>query len=394
MKKLSLIILMLCCLTLFTACNSKEIVDTEGNSAGGNTENSQESTECAGTEGLAYYLLDDGTYAVSLGTARYLSEVEFPSNHNGKVVTRIVSNQSVFAIPNDYRQVKKITIPDTITHIEDFAFELCVNISEVNLPESLSYIGEKAFYGCTSLTKLILPSAIAYIGNAAFESCPLIECNEYGNALYLGNAINPYLVLLKAKDKYISEVSINEATAIICSCAFYGCSNLTEVRLPDGINFIGASAFGSSGIATINIPDTVKTLEDWTFSSCYKLTNITFGNESQLEEIKSHVFNYCSGLKNIVLPRSLCIIGDEAFSWCGLEGILIPKNVIYIGYNAFCGMDRRLETVYFETTQNWYVTEVQGAKKGIALNSTDLENSDTAILYFTDTYRLFYWYRT
>ena len=68
-KRFSIVIVLIVCCIIFSACSSSNNPNDDG---------------------FMYYLLNDGTYAVSLGTNKYLSEIKFPSKHNGKLVTHIV----------------------------------------------------------------------------------------------------------------------------------------------------------------------------------------------------------------------------------------------------------------------------------------------------------------
>ena len=51
--------------------------------------------------------------------------------------------------------------------------------------------------------------------------------NEYGNAYYLGNEGNPYAVLIKPKDTSVTNVEIHKDTKLVLNEAFYGCENLS-----------------------------------------------------------------------------------------------------------------------------------------------------------------------
>ena len=82
--------------------------------------------ESQGTEGLAYYPLPDGTYAVGQGNTIYAEEIVIPSTYKGKPVTAIVENglKELSRDPEHFihPKMKKITIPDSITSIGDGAF--------------------------------------------------------------------------------------------------------------------------------------------------------------------------------------------------------------------------------------------------------------------------------
>lgn len=356
--------------------------------------NGNDTKQTNGTQnGFDFYLLDDGTYAVSIGKNKYLSDIVFPSSYNGKSVTKIVSNQSVFAIPNDYRHQKKVVIPDTITHIEDYAFEYFVDLQSIELPPNLIHIGDRAFYGCFSLSNIQMSSNIQYLGAEAFAQCPNIDLLEYENGMYLGSTYNPYAILVKAKDTSIENCTLHENTQIISSRAFYGCDNLTNILIPNNVKQICSYAFASSGLQSIVIPSNIHTIDEYTFAWCSRLSGVIFADNSSLKEIRKSAFDTCSFLRIIELPNSLEVIGDSAFSWCSIENLTIPANVKHIGNNAFCAHDRCFVSVYFQNPQGWYVTEYINSMRGTEIPKEDLENTNTAKEFLGETYRLYYWYK-
>ena len=95
-----------------------------------------------GSDGLEYYPLPDGTYAVGGGTTKYLTEVEIPAIHNGKAVTVIM----------------------------DYAFQSFPNLKKITIPNSVTSIGRYAFFGCISLTSITIPNGVTSIGNSAINS--------------------------------------------------------------------------------------------------------------------------------------------------------------------------------------------------------------------------------
>ena len=158
----------------------------------------------------------------------------------------------------------------------------------------------------TDLVAFKVGSCVTSIGNYAFYSCSgLTSVTIPNNVTYIGEGI------------------------------FYGCNNLTSVTIPNSITSIGNSAFyGCSGLTSINIPDSVTSIGQSAFRNCNSLTSVTIG--SGVTSIGTHAFNSCSGLTSVAIPDSVTSIGGFAFKRCSsLTSVTIPDSVTSIGGDAF-----------------------------------------------------------
>lgn len=117
--------------------------------------------------------------------------------------------------------------------------------------------------------------------------------------------------------------------------AFWACSGLTSVTIPNSVTSIGEGAFGGcSGLTSINIPGSVTSIGNYAFQHCSGLTSVSV--PSSITAIGNCVFQYCSGLTSLSIPNSVTSIGNEAFWGCtGLTSLTIPSSVTSIGESAF-----------------------------------------------------------
>ena len=111
--------------------------------------------------------------------------------------------------------------------------------------------------------------------------------------------------------------------------------DLREVKLPEGLTYIGKRAFcGSPKLIEVKIPSTVTKIEQSAFSECAGLTEIEL--PPQLEEIGTRSFYGCIGLTKITIPSSVKIIRGGAFENCfNLESVTLSEGIREIGTEAF-----------------------------------------------------------
>ena len=162
-----------------------------------------------------------------------------------------------------------------------------------------------------------------------------------------------------------SAITYNGTTHSVTSiggCAFYKCTGLTSVTIPNSITSIGDNAFFvCTGLASVTIPNSVTSIGDGAFYNCSGLTSVTIGNSvtsigskafynctglasvtigNSVTSIGSKAFYNCTGLASVTIPNSVTTIGNEAFNGCdGLASVTIPNSVTSIGNSAFNGCD-------------------------------------------------------
>lgn len=121
----------------------------------------------------------------------------------------------------------------------------------------------------------------------------------------------------------------------IGSNAFLNCTQIETITLPEGLENIGYAAFdGCSGLKSIEIPSSVKSIKMQAFGDCIQLKTVIL-NEG-LETIEDSAFWGCTSLNNIVVPQSVKTIKSYAFRGCeGLTSITLQTGLESIGRNAF-----------------------------------------------------------
>ena len=257
------------------------------------------SEDSANPQGLDFYLKDDGTYAVAIGRAKYLSKIVIPETYCGKAVTEIAYE----GFSGEKLPLKEIVIPDTVQSIGERAFSGCSSLTAVRIPDGVTSIGDSTFSGCSALTAVRIPDSVTNIGQYAFASC----------------------------------------------------SSLTAVKIPDGVTSIGFSTFSNcSGLTTVTIPDSVKGIGNNAFAGCSSLTTVTIPDS--VKNIGQYAFEGCSGLTAVTISESVEAIVHGTFSSCfELTSIILPKSVTYIYGNSFYGCSKLTYLFYTGTAAEWGV---------------------------------------
>ena len=266
----------------------------------------------------------------------------------------------------------KISIPSSIKNMADGAFSGCYGLKDVYItdiaawcvtsfngvaanplyyaqnlylnnelvldlviPDNVTSINSYAFYGCSGLKTITIGSGVKNIGTSVFLRCGEIE------------SIN----VAKGNVQYRSEGNclIKKSTKTL----ILGCKN-SIIPTDGSVTGIGANAFNScSGLVSISIPDSIKTVYDGAFSDCVGLgrvditdisawCGISFANGSANPLKCAHKL-YLNGelVTELVVPNNVRSISKYAFFSCSdLESISIGNGVKSVGVSAFDGCEK------------------------------------------------------
>ena len=141
---------------------------------------------------------------------------------------------------------------------------------------------------------------------------------------------------------YIGDIAIPEKVTYdgatysvteIGGYAFYGCTGLPSVTIPNSVTEIGGFAFyGCTGLPSVTIPNSVTEIGGYAFEGCTGLRSVTIPNS--VTEIGWEAFRYCTGLSSVTIGNSVTSIGNCAFEdtpWYNNQ----PDGVVYIGKVAY-----------------------------------------------------------
>lgn len=270
---------------------------TEG-TGGGNTPDE----ELKPTEGLAYVLSEDGSFAICNGYSeggQSVSNVLIAKEFDGVPVKEI--GDSAF-LGND--AIVKLIMPDSIERLGHYSLQKCVNLKEITFSKNLKSIGKGAF-SKSGIENITIPTTIESMGDFVFWACPNLTKAQLNCQI----ADLPTSTFLECK--VLEEVTLSQGLITISKQAFKNCAKLKSIDIPDGVESIGEDAF-------------------------YKCTNLEEVTLPQgLKSIFKQAFRECTKLKSIDIPDGVESIGESAFAKSGLDEIVIPSTVTTLEYYIF-----------------------------------------------------------
>jgi len=226
-------------------------------------------------------------------------------------------------------------LPESIIIIGNGAFANCKSLKNINLPKNLEDIDSNAFFEC-DIESLNIPAKVKSIGREAFANCrnlSNVDMEKTPDIVDVGAFENTYWLEHLEKDEYGCKYFQN--------ILFDYVQGESHVKVREGTKSISGEAFlNSDRLEKIDIPKSVEMIGTEAFSGCKNLKECIFEEESNIKIIYVGAFKECTSLKEIEIPESTKYLGAQAFKDCSsLEKIVFREgcDIKELNMEAFSG---------------------------------------------------------
>jgi len=228
--------------------------------------------------------------------------------------------------------LERIDILEGVTVISPNTFNGCTALKTVTLPQSLTSINT-SFQGCSSLEQISIPDSVDWLGGGAFDGCTSLLEKENGVTY-----VDKWALFFD--DRNVTNVMLRDDTFGI-AMNFYQGGWAQSIEIPDSVKVICVNAFGGSGLTETE--NGIWYVDKWAVGHDYYMdSSVTLRTDTV--GIASSAFARCT-FSTIELPATLKSINESAFKNCmSLTAVTVPEGVDYLGYGAFSGCTA-LETV-------------------------------------------------
>lgn len=258
-----------------------------------------------------------------------------------------------------------VTVPGNVKRIEEHAFDRCGSLSSATLEEGVEFIEVEAFHNCPVLAALEIPDSVWGMEYNAFGDTAWLNAERErieSGIIYAGKVAYEFVGDIPES----GSVELADDTKGVADGIFYLEKSLESVGLNDGLEYIGNNAFDGTWLSSVVIPGSVRQIASHAFSYCTNLTEISIpagiefidekafiGSSENLTKINVEEGAVYREIGNCLIKKdggvlilgcasseipddgTVTVLGNGAFSYGTMEEIEIPDAVTTIGDSAF-----------------------------------------------------------
>lgn len=251
----------------------------------------------AATEGYYTYTVSNGKATITKFDTTVSGAINIPSNLGGYPVVCIDKNAFWYA-----SKITAVTIPNTVTTINSYAFDTC-GITSVDIPDSVTSIGSYAFDSCSNLLTVRIPINITSISNGMFYQC-----------------------------RNLQTIKIPKGVTSVGDYAFYGCNNLTDVWYAGNEQQRGNISISKYGNEYLDDAT-------WHYNSCpiagiHTYNNVCDADCNLCGEIRdiNHVYAYNGW---IITTEATCVENGSRYRVCTICDYIFTETIAATGVHNY-----------------------------------------------------------
>ena len=278
-------------------------------------------------------------------TLKEIGNRAFAGCFNLRTLSPLVAVESIGELAfYECKNLTAVSLPGTLTSMGIAAFRNCLNLTDLTLAEGIVSIPEQCFYECLGLQEVTFPSTLSEIGRSAFSYTGLRE-------VVLPEGIQ---VLKESSFNcvYLESITLPSTLTTIEKGAVWS-SELKSLVIPDSVTSIAREAFtgGCDNLESLTVPFVGGAPCEESFNKYENQLGYIFGGTGYQEHhemffgeklktvtvlggymIAANAFGECAYIENVRFAEGIAVIWDSAFSGCtGLKTVVLPKSLEKVG---------------------------------------------------------------
>lgn len=232
--------------------------------------------------------------------------------HQKKVVIPFSVSEIGIAAFRRNMDLEELVIPDHVLKIDQEAFNGCMNLRKIIFSEGLQMILERAFWSCSAVREVEFPRSLEYIGVRAFECCTLLRSVKMKSE---DTSVDEYAF----RDTRYFELQMERANSLHRGSGFS--REITDLDLPEGVVNIDFWEYARSGIHSLVLPNSLRTVGVSAFMDCKDLKTVVMSpntycnyNSTYKPRAGEGIFAGCISLEKITFRGRL-----KNFVWSDAE---------------------------------------------------------------------------
>lgn len=251
-------------------------------------------------------------------------------------------------------ELTSVTIPDSVTELENSAFFGCTSLSSVTLPQGMTKIGQYAFSGCTSLAEVSIPDSVTEVGYDAFSLTAILDA-QTGAAKYIDHWLIDF-------DSSVSELEILPGTVGIADGALHD-------------EYVDDEEQDAKYLRKLTIPDSVKYIcdemlsgeyaDDYYFIDVSKLEEVSMSDTLKEQYLRLFLDSPWAQAQAETLDNGMVVIGDILVDASMCEGdVVVPDGITTVAGGAFGKYDGENEESMYKITSITFPDSVTRLENG------------------------------